>query len=495
VFDVSVIAVVTQHLLKNIPAEEYQLLPIVMAILMIFPLIVTTLTGGFARFVTEAVAIGDEERVTTIISSIVPALFVAALGMLIVGAAISVFLPVIIAIPPDRVGVARFILLLSWFSASLQLPFSAFTVGIAVRQKFVLSNAIRIASSLVRNLLLVSLIFSLGPRIEFVVIASVVGQWLGLFGRICVSRQVFPHQRVRLGKFRWDTCRELMAFGGWSSVGQLAGIIRNAADPIILNRFATPIDVTSMHVGGMPDRYIRQFSLAAVTPLMPALTAMHAKEQYQRLRRTYFRGARLGLVGVLFVACPLMVFPWELIRLYLGAKSETYSQAPYVVLITLCSYFLTYPRFLLPKLAIASGKLGKYMTIVALLQATNLAITLLLVCVFEWGAIGSATAMLASNLIVDPLFLWPYGLKLVGGTWTEYVREVFLFGLKPFGCSLAVGLLYRATIPLTSPGAILMGVVACVGAYGIAELVFGHPSDLKDIATVKNELQSRIFPS
>ena len=490
--DVTVIAAVTRTLLKYIPPEEYQLLPIVLSLLTVFPLVASTLTAGFSRYVTEAVAKGDRRRVAQILSSLLPALILASLILSLAGAIVSYFLPAIISIPEDRVATARFIFQIAWYSAALQLPVSILTVGITVQQEFVKSNLIRTGAALGRSILLLLLIYAWGPQIEYVVITTAISQWIGLLGCVALSYRIFPLQRVEWGLFDAGICRELFQFGGWSSLGQLAGIIRNSADPLILNRLATPVDVSAMHLGGMVDRYIRQFAIAGTNPLLPALTAMHAKGQVGRLRRTYYRGARLGLLFVLFIAAPLMLFPWELMHLYLGSRYETYAQAPLVMLILLCTYFLQYPRFLLPKTGIAKGEVKLQMSLFATLQMVNLLITLVLVGYFQWGAVGSATATLASNLLFDPLILWPFGLRLVEGNWPDYLREVFVAGLKPFLATATVGVGLRWLVGVSDPTRLAFAVACSVITYAVVAIWSAHSQDKQDMLNLLNKAKSRL---
>ena len=72
IVNMTVLLWVYQYLLKRIPAEEFAVLPVVTAIMVFAPLFFSFFTGGISRYVVEAYAKGDFERVTRIVSSIFP---------------------------------------------------------------------------------------------------------------------------------------------------------------------------------------------------------------------------------------------------------------------------------------------------------------------------------------------------------------------------------------------------------------------------------------
>ena len=61
-----------EYLLERISTEEFAVYPVVAAIIVFAPLFSSLLTGGISRFVIEAYARGEMQRVTEIVSSIVP---------------------------------------------------------------------------------------------------------------------------------------------------------------------------------------------------------------------------------------------------------------------------------------------------------------------------------------------------------------------------------------------------------------------------------------
>jgi O-antigen/teichoic acid export membrane protein len=63
-----------QYLLKRIDTEEFAIYALVMGIMIFAPLFSSFFTTGISRYVVDAFARGDENRVIQIISSVFPIL-------------------------------------------------------------------------------------------------------------------------------------------------------------------------------------------------------------------------------------------------------------------------------------------------------------------------------------------------------------------------------------------------------------------------------------
>ena len=286
---VTVLVWMHQYLLRRISAEEYSLLPVVMAVMVFMPLLSTVLTAGLGRYVVEAYARGDERRVTQIVSTMFPLLLGTALIVVAIGWTFAWHAHRVLTVAPDRVWDARLMFGLLMFSAAVRLPLTPFGLGLYVHQKFVLSNLLHVCAEFLRIGLLFVFLLGIGTQIKWVVVASVTSQLCHLVVLTLISMRMMPSLRFRPREIRRRMSRELTSFGAWSVLAQLSEMIRNAANPLILNKFATAVDVTCYHLGEVPFQQIRQASSLVQRPLMPVLTAMHATGDAERLRNTYLR--------------------------------------------------------------------------------------------------------------------------------------------------------------------------------------------------------------
>jgi hypothetical protein len=138
----------------------------------------------------------------------------------------------------------------------------------------------------------------------------------------------------------------------------------------------------------------------------------------------------------MMMVLPLVVYRDTLFRLYLGNTYEQYKVATVVMGMLLLTLPIGYGHVLVSRVAAAKAQIGLQARRVIAWQGFNLVLTLVLVGVFNLGAIGSATGTLVSAALMQPLLIWPLGLRLAGLTFRQWsagvVRPLFyplVFGL------------------------------------------------------------------
>ena len=218
-----------------------------------------------------------------------------------------------------------------------------FSTGLVAQQRFMLQNVIDVGASILCILLMLSLILGLGPNVVWVVVAQIASQLFSTFLRAGFSLRLLPALRYDPASFNWETCQNILAFGGWSFVSEASYLIRRAADAPILNELSTPVAVNDFFIGSLFESQLREMTLWATEPLLPPLTAMHANQQLVRLTSAFLRSSRLIQWAGMIVVVPLVVFSHDLIHLYLGSEYEKHTSAATVMIILLLVCPMTYP--------------------------------------------------------------------------------------------------------------------------------------------------------
>jgi len=308
--NVSVVVWLHAYLLRRISPGEYQLLPLLTSIIFLLPLFTSVLTSGLGRFVMAAYAQGDDRGVTQIVSTMLP-LLSAAGGLLLTGGLVLAWhVDVVLSVPPERLWDARIMMALLVFSAATKPPLTAFSVGFYAQQKFVLCNVIGVGSELLRVFVLFVLLFGVSTRVLWVVVANVAAELAASGVMLVLSRRMIPALRFRRREIRWERARELVAFGGWSSLGMLAYRLRETVVLMILNRAKMPMDAAAymdlaiFNIGSLGRRQIDTWTDVMAGPLYPVVTGMHALAEKDRVRSIYLRGGRLALWLMLLVVPP-----------------------------------------------------------------------------------------------------------------------------------------------------------------------------------------------
>jgi len=431
VLDITLLLWVYQHLVRRISPEEYSLLPVVSSAVLLLPLIATTFSSGVGRFVSEALALHDHERITRIVSSVYGPLCIAAVGMLAAGGLVVWQCETILRIGPGLLFDARLIAVLLLGVLTLRVLVSPFTVGLFARERFVLINAIVLGGQVLKIAVLLALLTG-STRVLWVAVAQSVSELVVTATTLVLSRRCLPALRFVPGAVDTALRRRLFRFGGWLTLDQTGQALYRAMDPIILNRFASSVDVVAFHLGSLPFRQIQPFLMALTKPFQPVMAALHAHESEVTLQNAFLRIGRYSLWILGLLACPLIAWREPLFRLYLGPRASLYSDAPHAMLLMFAAWVPACSLQGLSTLATSRERMRGYILSTTLSQVFNLGLTLYFLASLRLGAIGSALASLIALWAVYMVGLLPLALRGFGIPARRYAREVLLEGMAPW---------------------------------------------------------------
>jgi len=466
-----------------------------MAVMVFVPLLTPLLIGGLGRYVTEAYARRDKERITQIVSTMFPLLLGMAVLILVIGAVFSWYVDRVLTIAPDLVWDARLMTLLLVFSTTLRMSLAPFGVGMYVRQRFVLSNSIDLGVQLLRIVLLGILLFGVSSRVLWVVVATVAANVIGLVAKTVVSRRLVPELTHKFGRFRKGLVKELVSFGVWNFASNLARTCSSSADKIILNKLASAVDVASFHLGSLPYQHLVIGWIQISGPLQPVMTAMHATGNKEKMKNTFLRGGRYALWSVMIVSLPLIIYRNDLIPLYLQEKATMYANVAAVMALLLATLPFTMGNTMMWKIAYAEAKLPMVAWRRIVIEVARMALTLYLVGVKRMGAIAPAAAFFVVTVLGEFLLNMPVGLRLANLTFKRWLGETLTPGLLPSLAGAAVWIALRYCI---QPSTWLsLGICAALGCvlYGIVLLAFClNEYERNDLRRTLSRLGQRLRP-
>jgi O-antigen/teichoic acid export membrane protein len=488
VINVSVVLWLQQHLLRRVSEEEYVLLPVLMAVILLLPLFTSVLTSGLGRFIVTAYARNDERGITRIVSTMFPLLVAAGLVLLAGGAVFAWYLDRILSIAPAQVRDARIMTALLMLSMALRLPCAPFSVGLYVRQKFVLESLLVMGNEMLRLVLLAVLLLGVSTRVLWVVVANVTAELCLMAALVIVSRRLVPSLRLRVREIQWGQARELVSFGGWNFLGMVAWRLQHTMIPLILNQLATPMDLVVYHVGFLPRRQIDQWTDTMAGPLYPVVTGMHASGAPQRIASVYLRGGRVALWTMLVAATPAIIYAPTVIRLYIGAG---YAQAAPVMALTLAGLFLAGGTWLMWQVANATARVRATGLYALVTQLVICAATLYVVKWLGWGGIGAALVGFLVGAASAVLVGWPLGLRLAGVKFETWVRQTLIPGLTPACVAALVWVTLGHLVQPDSWGT--LGLCTAAGALCYLAVLLAlclEPGDRADLATLLARIRS-----
>lgn len=424
-----------QYLIKRISPDEYSLLPVVMSLMAFSPIVTVVLTGGIGRYVTIAYAKGDDRRLTAVSSTMFVILgsFSALFAVLAILATSYVHL--LIKIEPTFLRHAQIMFLLSALTLCLRLAAAPLDCGMLVRQRLSYEDGLNLGSQLLRIGLLFGLLLGLGPRVLWVVVATQVAEVVKIIISVFVSLQLLPAQRFDRKTVDFKLGREIVTYGSWNLVEQATKAARQAADPLLLNRFAGAIDVATFHVAGIAPRQLTVLMFPLIRPFIPVLATLAARGDFDRMGSTYLRTARYQVWILFTFVVPGAVFANQVMDLYLD---NAYPMAGAVMALTVFLPLLAAFNALGSPAAQALGVVRPFAMRQILILVFSLTSSWIFVVAFDGGARGAAAAGLLTASIGEALIIWPFCWKIVHVSLGQWLRGVVFPSVLPAPLSLAV---------------------------------------------------------
>jgi len=293
-------------------------------------------------------------------------------------------------------------------------------------------------------------------------VSSTVAQVTSVLVLVGITFRILPAVRFRWSMASRAKAKQLLSFSLWTSVLALNQFVQRAAPALFLNRFSTDIDVASFYLGNLPNQQIRRLTQAAANPATPALTALYAAEGEKALREHYYRGGRYHLWAALFLAPPLIAFAEPLMRLYAG---ESYVGAAVVMVILLAIYPFHWASAMFYQIAYAIGRIKAFNICSVFMALIALAAITLFVVVLEMGALGAALGMFLGFGLAQVGIIWPFGLKLIEGSWRLFFTRTLVPGLAPCLAGVGACLAFGWAVPVDSWLMLGLGATVSVVVY------------------------------
>jgi len=489
-----------QYLIKRISPEEYSLYPVVTALMVFVPPFLVVVTAGFLRGSVEAHIRKDEQRITAIASTSFPVLLVTSAGLAVLAIVLARYLGSVLNIAAEDLPEARLMVFLLFGSLALRVALLPFSVGLYVRQKFVTTNTLAMVQTLVRVALLFVLLFGAGTRVLWVVVATVAADVATVLTTTILSVRSLPALRFRPSSIRWELFSGLVGFGFWSMIGSIGAMIRKSSDLLILNHFATPVDVNTFQLASLTDNQIDAGLTKMQEPLLPHMMALHTTGGAIALRAPYTREGRYCLWAALFVATPLIAFRQPLWSLYLGPKLAVYADVPVVTVLLLVRYWIETPVYLTGQAAYAMNRVRMLSILVIASSVSNVATTVYFVHVLQWVRSVRPSGRW-SRWWSGACLSWKYSLSLLGLEFWPWFRAVVLRGLLPGGVAGLFALAWNYWIGPETVTDLVVAVALVVTVYlasivlfcldeserGQLKQLFASPSSQRGMPASSNE--------
>jgi O-antigen/teichoic acid export membrane protein len=355
-----------------------------------------------------------------------------ALGLLAVALSVAIAFWVLPAfqIPVPQLGVARLVLVLAGITVAVSLVSGVFGGTLVGLQRFDLSNAIEIASGLLRAGAVVVALSSGGGLIALSLIHLGFGILNGL-AYAGLSLKLYPELRIRASACGVAHLRLIFSFSAYAFLLHMATFLIFYTDSLVISAFLPVGMVTYFAIAGNLANYTRAMISGISTTMTPLASSLQAAGRDEELERVLLRGTRFATLLVLPVGFTFLLRGDSFVGLWMGSQYAGPS-GQVLRILTLALIFSAGNQ------VAASTMLGisRHRTLVPLAlaeAASNLVISIALVR--RTGIIGVAWGTTLPSLAVNLLF-WPWYVRrtlkipvprYVAGTWVRPAMAMFAF--------------------------------------------------------------------
>jgi O-antigen/teichoic acid export membrane protein len=301
---------------RELGAARFGLLSLAFAILEYSTLFDLGLGAATTREVSASLARHDEKLSTLISGSIVSQMLLGSVGALILIGIAPVLVDHVFVIPPNLRGEAVAVFRILALMTPPTLLFLSLRGVLEAAQRFDLSNAVRVPSS-VATFVIPAVAASFGYSLPYIVAMLLISRCAVCVVMVLVVQRAIPELKWKL-HVDWAALRPLFLFGGWMSVS-------NVVSPLLvyLDRFmlGSLIGLTAVGYYTAPfDGVMRLLILPAslMGAVFPSVSAMNAIGDHVGIHRIFNKAVARTLLIVVGPALVIGVAGPLLLRLWLG---------------------------------------------------------------------------------------------------------------------------------------------------------------------------------
>ncbi|HET8551453.1 MAG TPA: oligosaccharide flippase family protein [Gammaproteobacteria bacterium] len=359
------------------------------------------ISSATQRYLADAMPRGDAEELNTIVASSLVMFCGIALLALLVTVGIAFITPLFMT---SLRGATIFqeVTLIMGGGFALSLPFYTQFGIFSANLRLDYSSYVRIGHIVLRTALFF-LVLGLGYGIVKLALASVASDIVQYATMTWLARRLTPWLKLRRRHFALAKMRELISFGVYSFVAQIAGTIKFRLDNIVIAGYLGLAPVTHFNIATKLNGYF----FGALNSLVPAPTSLyaryHGRGELQQIRDKFIILSRIkGTLGMLGIGA-VLIFARPFISLWVGEK---YLDAFLPLVIIMGGRILS--TALSPGVgamyALAKHRFTAFTNLGEAIA--NLALSLLLVRYYGiiGVALGTAIPLLATRLTILPIY-------------------------------------------------------------------------------------------
>lgn len=449
------------YIVHKLGNEAYGVLALVTSVLGFFAFLDLGVTNASVKYMAEAYAQGDLEKINKIVgSSLVVYLIAGGTGACVIALMTNTLVQKILKIPPGYIADSTFAFYIASCGFLLNMVLGVFAAVPKAVQRYDVATKVNIVVSTSLTLLTVLTLY-LGYGLREVVILNFLSSLASLVIYMLVAKSLVRDISIRLS-LDPATFRKLFSFGAYSLLVMISSTVLFQLDRLMIGTFAGAAQVAFYVVPASIALRIHGFIASIMGVVFPLCSELHATGQQGKLRELYLKASKYSFILGLSIAVPVVVLSSQIMKFWMGSEFAAKSSLVLAALSvsSLFASLTVIPSFLLD--GIGKPRVNAFFAV----QSAVMNIVLCLLLIPRYGVNGAAFAGLASGplvafylVIVDrkvlhigllrifaEIWVRPLAAAMLQGVLTAFLVASFISGVATLilGVAVSVGLFYMA---------------------------------------------------
>lgn len=356
------ISLYTSRVILNVlGVVDYGIYNVVGGVIAMFGFINASMSSATQRYITFALADGNEERLNQIfITSLQIHAFIAII-IIVLGETVGLwFLLNKLVIPDNRMEAAMWVYQCSILSSVVMIMSVPYNADIIAHEQMSAFAYISVLESILRLvvvfLLLISPFDKLVIYAVFILFVQILIRFI--YTRYCSIH--FPESKYR-HVFDKQLFAEMSNFAGWSFFGNLAGALYTQGLNILLNVFFGPVVNAARGIAVQVQGAVQQFVTNFQMALNPQITKTYANGDLDNMHQLMFRSARFSFYLLYLLVLPIFFETSFILTVWLKTVPENTVIFTQLMLATSLIYTTANPCVIANQ---ATGKIKVYQMVV-----------------------------------------------------------------------------------------------------------------------------------
>lgn len=432
-------------LVRRLGVADYGVLLLAMTLLTIVALLDLGLGTAVVKHVAEYRAQGYMEalRQTTrnYLGFATLAGVVAALAFLLLARRLAVLFHV----PANELEAATIVLRMMGLASLFLFPQVALNYLLQGWQRYDLTNALTVGTSLARGLLLGGVALA-GGGLKPLAGVVVGTQALALMGAVWLARGALRELDLRAGWPERQVLKRLLGFGWATFFSDTATVWIRNLDVVLVSSLISVSAVAPYAVAGKVPLALTTWVWAGPGATLPWFAELQARGEREKMQRTFLLGMRLLLLPAIPLGAMLVVFAGPLLTVWVGPAFLPYAGLLQIFAVVFVADAL---RGLAVMALYGMGRPRSVFWMCAVQFASTLALIFLLAPRF--GLLGVALAVALPALVINCTVLVPHACRRLGVGARAFFAQVFGSHLVPAAVFLAALVAVSRQIPVALP--------------------------------------------